>query len=130
MAIKPPIGTAVLPLAGHKDAVTAVAFSSDGKWLASVSRDGWGTLRKVADEPVGFTPFRDLREGPLTIVAWSPSGRWLITGGYGGKLTFWDARHLRLLATARPVESIPTTPPAQPLPTKPSGSSRDETTKT
>ena len=36
-------------LTGHTDGVTNIAFSSDGRWLASGSRDGTVLLWKIAD---------------------------------------------------------------------------------
>lgn len=134
LTFKPPGMTAVIPLIAHRDAVSDIAISPDGRSVVSVSRDGWAALRKLDDLP-NFLPFRDLAEGPLTLVRWSPSGRWIVTGGYGGRLTFWDARHLGLLLRRFPMTQLPT-PDAPPetspaddptSPEKPTGASLSAT---
>ena len=88
---------------GHRDTVTDVALSPDGSWLASVSWDGWATIRPLVDNANGsFFAFRTAPEDALTVVSWDPTGRLLVTGGDNGRLTLWDARHLRLLALELP----------------------------
>lgn len=106
--------TVVLP--GHRDTVTDIELSPDGRWAASVSRDGVGTLRRVDRNPERFIEFREQVSSYLTLVSWHPSGRWLITGGHDGHLVLWDARHLRLLVEccSRSESAAPIPSPEQP----------------
>lgn len=80
-------------LTGHKGIVTAVAWSTDGKRLASGERHGriklWNasegyklitTLAGHSDQRLGFS---------VTALAFSPDGRILASGGYDGKLKLW-----------------------------------------
>jgi len=100
-------GNAII-MPGHLDTITAVALSPDGAWLASVSWDGWATIRPLENNASGsFYGFRTESSDALTLVSWDPSGRLLITGGDNGRLTLWDARHLRLLALASPQTALP-----------------------
>lgn len=112
LVLKLPQDSAVLPLSGHRGAVTDIAISPDGEWVASVSQDGRGTLRRLDDHGQAFIAFQDLTPGQLTLVSWAPSGNWLVTGGYDGRLSFWDARHLRLLTATSPRTSLPEASPA------------------
>lgn len=116
LVLKLPLDSAVTPLSGHRMAVTDIAIAPDGQWVASVSQDGWGTLRRLGDQVQDFITFQDLTPGELTLVAWAPSGEWLITGGYDGRLSFWDARHLRLLTATRPQTSLSEPGPAAAVP--------------
>jgi len=101
-----------MAMPGHRDTVTSVALSPDGNWLASVSWDGWATIRSLVNNPSGtFYAFRMESSDALTLVSWDPSGRLLVTGGDNGRITLWDARHLRLLALA-----LPQTELLEPLP--------------
>lgn len=107
---------AILP--GHRDTVTAAAISPDGLWLASVSWDGWATVRPLFGNPSGsFFAFRPDSQDALSLVSWDPSGRLLVTGGDNGQLMLWDARHLRLLALALPQTDTPEPLPDAPSPT-------------
>jgi WD40 repeat protein/predicted Ser/Thr protein kinase len=76
-------------LTNHTGWVKALAFTPDGRQLASASRDGTIRIWSVADH----TELRCLRssgEG-LEALAMLPDGRTLVTGSDGGSVCLWDA---------------------------------------
>jgi WD40 repeat protein len=76
-------------LSGHKDAVTSVTFSPDGKTFASGSYDGTIILWDVASwKTQGKTA--DRNEKPVTSIAFSPDGKTLASGSYDDNLILWD----------------------------------------
>jgi Tol biopolymer transport system component len=75
-------------LSGHRDWVQAVAFSPDGRWLASGSSDRSIRVWDVANGTVLGT----LRghEGGINAIAYSSDGKWLVSAGDDGALRLWD----------------------------------------
>ena len=86
------LAAAILPgisiLTGHTDRVLSVAFSPDGKILASGSADATVRLWDVAaDRPIG-RPLTSTAQ--VLSVAFSPDGKILASGGYDGTVRLWD----------------------------------------
>lgn len=71
-----------------------VAFSADGRWLATTSSAGPVVLRRLPDLAVAR---RLSHSGGATSVAFDPGGRWLATAGYDGTVALWDLASGRLL---------------------------------
>lgn len=74
---------------GHQGAITALAYSPDGRFVVSGGLDGSLHLWDV-------TSGRELRVlmghvGSVTDVAWSPDGRSLASGGEDHTVRIWDA---------------------------------------
>jgi WD40 repeat protein len=78
---------------GSSNTVFAVAFSSDGRTLASGGSDGAVRLWNVADpahpRPLG-QPLTSGRNIPVVAVAFSPAGRTLASGGSDGTVRLWN----------------------------------------
>ena len=90
-------------LAGHTQGVPGVAFSPDGKWLVSVSKDR--TVRVW--DPVTGGPLKTLTglgdygilirlEGYGQTVAFSPDGKMLAIGDWAGAIQIWDVSAKRV----------------------------------
>ncbi len=77
-------------LRGHEDKISRIAWSPDGRFLASPSFDH--TIR-IWDAQTGEL-CRTLTRHPGGVfsVAWSPDGRTLASGSFGGTIRLWDAK--------------------------------------
>jgi WD40 repeat protein len=81
-------------LTEHKNAVRSVAFSPDGKTLASGSPDGTIILWDVASrKPIG-EPFSGHMDW-VTSVAFSPDGKTLASGSWDHTIHLWDVASLK-----------------------------------
>jgi WD40 repeat protein len=89
-------------LEGHTGRITSLAFSLDGHWLASSSRDATVRLWDIlalgrGEDPVSSeVPLLRNDDDPILAVTFSRDGQWLATGGGGWDTTvrLWDAKAL------------------------------------
>ncbi len=87
-------GTVAYTLPGHEAVTEAIAFSPDGRQLATGDNDGVVILWDAATrQPLATFP----HDGKVHAVAFSPDGQRLATAGENGKLTVWDIPGERLL---------------------------------
>jgi WD40 repeat protein len=91
------LGAESVSLRGHEAPVSSVAFSPDGRWLASGSVDHKVWLWNISNadlETPGTVVVLGGHEAPVSSVAFSPDGRWLASGsggdsGASGSVRLW-----------------------------------------
>ena len=80
-------------LSGHTDWVLSIAFTPDGKWALTGSRDNtaclWDLSNAVSSPRVLYG-----HTGAINSVAITPDGRWALTGSRDRTARFWDLSNL------------------------------------
>lgn len=85
----PPIGTILNIYRGHSKDVFAVAWSPDGKRIASASLDKTVQVWNAVDGGNVFT-YRGHSNSVIAVV-WSPNGKRIASGSTDGTVQVWDA---------------------------------------
>jgi len=88
----------IAALTGHTGSVNSVAFSPDGKTLASGSSDGTVRLWDVATRQQIGTPLTSHTGGVLS-VAFSPDGKTLASGSNDDTVQLWDVATRQQIGT-------------------------------
>ena len=81
-------------LAGHLETVGIIAFSPDGKQIASASEDGiiklWDTVTGSLQQTLsGHSNVSDYSNG-ITAMAFLPDSKLIISGAHNGSVMLWD----------------------------------------
>jgi WD40 repeat protein len=98
-------GTEIRPFGGHNLAITALAFSADGKKLVSGSEDQ--TLR-IWDTVSGKElVLHDQHKAAVTAVAFSPDGKTVASGDFTNITHIWDSTTGKLLHTLASKLEVP-----------------------
>ncbi len=94
----PPIATEIGTLAGHKDAVSALAYTPDGRYIVSA---GYGDFSVRLWDPLTLRLIQSIRtENRIRCLAVSSITNAFVTGDVYGKLGFWAIVNGRLVQSA------------------------------
>jgi WD40 repeat protein len=76
----------------QNNAVQAVTWSPDSRYLASVSQDVeiWNSF--TGKHIYTYTGHNSSTGSAVQAVAWSPNGRYIASGGMEGTVQVWNAR--------------------------------------
>jgi len=107
-------GRCVMTLTGHKGAVNSVSYSSDGRLLASGSKDG---SVRVWDTRTGEEARSPLLSGTGSVVTvdFAQNSRWVASGTESGVVCVWNVTpgqtsHRRLNGHSHPVNCVKFSP--------------------
>ncbi|MCR9162329.1 MAG: FHA domain-containing protein [Nannocystaceae bacterium] len=78
-----------MPLRGHDEPITDVAFSGDGRWAVTASKDGSVRLWDRSGGSRRPTALRGHSRGVLDVLV-TPDSKFLFSSGDNGKILRWD----------------------------------------
>ncbi|XP_019453318.1 PREDICTED: notchless protein homolog isoform X2 [Lupinus angustifolius] len=83
-----PVSRCSATISGHGEAVLTVAFSPDGRQLASGSGDTTVRFWDIGTQTPMYTCTG--HKNWVLCIAWSPDGKYLVSGSKSGELQCWD----------------------------------------
>jgi serine/threonine protein kinase len=111
----PRMGTALSSYSGHSGGVPALAWSPDGKYIASAGMYD-GTVQ-ISDAATGAHIYTYTgHSGSVLTVAWSHDGRWIVSGGSDQTAQVWQwqgRQRLSIREHSGPVLTVAWSPDSQ-----------------